>query len=119
MRRSVSPRLSGLLGQRAVGLRGSATWSEALLWHRLRSSQLGVRFRRQMVIGRYIVDFAAPAAALVVEVDGGYHEGRAVADARRDRDLGRLGWRVLRLPVGFVERATDEAVALVRSALAG
>jgi leucyl-tRNA synthetase len=98
-------------------MRGEPTWSERLLWSRLSGSQLGVAFRRQVVLGRFIVDFAAPARRLVVEVDGGYHGERLGADARRDRELSRLGWRVLRLPVELVERQLEVAVALVGAAV--
>jgi very-short-patch-repair endonuclease len=38
-------------------------------------------------------DFVAPSVRLVIEVDGGYHADRAAADARRDRALGRFGFR--------------------------
>jgi very-short-patch-repair endonuclease len=72
-----------------------------------------------VVISGFIVDFAAPAVRLVVEVDGGYHDGRRKADARRDRELGRLGWRVLRLPVGLVERELERAVECVVEAVGG
>jgi hypothetical protein len=58
--------------------------------------RLGVTFRRQVPLGPFIVDFLAPSARLVVEVDGGYHELRAKADARRTRWLERRGYRVLR-----------------------
>jgi very-short-patch-repair endonuclease len=60
-------------------------------------------FRRQVVIGeKFIVDFVAPRETLVVEVDGrAYHERRHAADARRDRKLARLGYRVLRLDTDF------------------
>jgi very-short-patch-repair endonuclease len=53
----------------------------------------------------------------VVEVDGGYHRDRVRADARRDRELGRLGWRVLRLPDELVRLQLDAAVAAVQAAL--
>ena len=99
-------------------MRSAPTTTEAQLWQALSGSQLGIGFRRQMVIGRFIVDFAAPAARLVVEVDGGYHRERARADARRDRELGRLGWRVLRLPAELVRDRLGDAVAAVRVALA-
>jgi very-short-patch-repair endonuclease len=89
-----------------------------LLWERLSGSQLGVAFRRQLVIDhRYIVDFAAPAVRLVVEVDGGYHHGRERTDARRDRVLAGLGWRVVRLPAGLVEHEIEAALAIVREAV--
>ncbi len=54
---------------------------------RLRSSQLGVAFRRQVPLLGFIADFYAPSARLVVEVDGGYHARRVSADARRDRGI--------------------------------
>jgi very-short-patch-repair endonuclease len=92
---------------------------EAALWHALRGRQLGVAFRRQVVIGgAFIADFAAPAARLAVEVDGGYHTERRVADARRDRKLRRLGWRVLRLEARLVVERLPEALDLIRAALA-
>jgi very-short-patch-repair endonuclease len=52
-----------------------------------------------------------------VEVDGGSHVGRAAADARRDRKLTRLGYRVLRLEGELVVANVAEAVACVRAAL--
>jgi very-short-patch-repair endonuclease len=88
-----------------------------LIWERLRGSRLGVGFRRQLVVGGYIVDFAAPAVRLVVEVDGGYHCERQRADARRDRAIERLGWRVLRVRAAMVERDLEAAVALVAAAI--
>src|SRR5688500_9962186 len=82
-----------------------ATESESRLWAAIRGRKLGVQFRRQAVLGdRFIVDFLAPAARLVVEVDGGYHERRRRADARRDRALSGLGYRVLRWPAVLVMR---------------
>jgi very-short-patch-repair endonuclease len=79
-------------------MRHQPTPSEAKLWEALRGGQLGVQFKRQVRIGGFIVDFLAPAVKLVVEVDGCSHRGRAAADARRDRKLARLGYRVVRLP---------------------
>ena len=105
-----------MLAERAHRMRHAPTASEAALWRHLRGCQLGVQFRRQVVLGRFIVDFLAPSARLVVEVDGGWHEGREAADARRDAALGRLGYRVLRLPADLVEREVEAAVGRVRDA---
>jgi very-short-patch-repair endonuclease len=55
---------------------------------------------------------------LVVEVDGGYHAGRAEADARRDRALGRAGYTVLRLDAAVVMGDLEAAVALVAGEVA-
>jgi very-short-patch-repair endonuclease len=77
-----------------------------------------VAFRRQVVLGNhFIVDFLAPHARLVVEVDGSYHAQRRAADARRDSKLRRLGYRVIRLPAALVVRDLHAAVELVRAAL--
>lgn len=80
-------------------LRGTMTDAEQRLWFHVRRNQInGIQFYRQMPLGRYIVDFYAPAAKLIVEVDGGQHftaEGRA-DDARRDTALAQMGLRVLR-----------------------
>jgi very-short-patch-repair endonuclease len=98
--------------------RQALTPSEARLWSALRARQLGVQFRREVPLaGRYIVDFCAPSVRLVIEVDGGYHELRRRADARRDAVLCGLGYRVLRVEAGLVMRDLAAVVALVREAL--
>ena len=56
----------------------------------LSGSKTGFAFRRQLVFGEHIVDFACTKVRLVVEVDGAYHEERARHDAARGRALGRL-----------------------------
>jgi len=107
-----------LLTQRAHEMRHQLTPSEAALWSQISRSQLGVSFRRQVLVGnRYIVDFLAPSIHLVVEVDGGYHARRGVADARRERYLARLGYRVLRLDTEMVLTRLAEAVERVRRAV--
>jgi very-short-patch-repair endonuclease len=55
---------------------------------------------------------------LIVEVEGGFHERRQVADARRDRELHRLGYAVLHLDAELVLRQLPVAVATVRAAVA-
>jgi very-short-patch-repair endonuclease len=55
-------------------LRSNMTDAEKMLWSRVRRKQiLGVPFYRQKPIGNYIVDFYAPQANLVIELDGGQH----------------------------------------------
>jgi very-short-patch-repair endonuclease len=80
-------------------MRVAPTDSEAAVWRLLSGSKLGVAFKRQVVISRYIVDFCAASIKLVVEVDGGYHRERAKADARRQRELEALGYTVVRVRV--------------------
>ncbi|MBM4364454.1 MAG: DUF559 domain-containing protein [Deltaproteobacteria bacterium] len=75
-------------------MRFGATPSEAALWRELRRGRLGVVFRGQVpLLGRYIADFYAPAAGLVVEVDGAWHGPRERADSRRDEALRRARGR--------------------------
>jgi very-short-patch-repair endonuclease len=115
---SVRPRFASLLAERAHALRQFPSVPEATLWRELSGAKCGAVFRRQVPLGRYIVDFVALHQRLVVEVDGSQHRQRRAADARRDRALARLGYRVLRLEAELVMRNLPEAVARVRAALA-
>jgi very-short-patch-repair endonuclease len=78
-------------------LRRDQTDAERVLWFRLRARRLnGMKFRRQMPIKSYVVDFCCEAARLVVELDGGQHAERAAADTERTADLEAYGYPVLR-----------------------
>lgn len=85
-------------------------------WAALRGSQVGVRFRRQVVVGGYIVDFFAPSARLVVEVDGAHHALQPGADKRRDRALAAAGLSVVRLRAALVLRNLPAALRLIGEA---
>lgn len=106
------------LEAKAHHLRQHPTVSEERLWSALRGSRLGLPFRRQVVISRYIADFVCAKSRLVVEVDGGVHLQRAHLDAHRDSVLARAGYRVLRIPAALVTSNLEAAVALIRKALA-
>ncbi|MFZ5657218.1 MAG: endonuclease domain-containing protein [Pseudomonadota bacterium] len=78
-------------------LRRNSTDAERALWQRLRTRQLrGWKFRRQVPIGPYIVDFACLEARVIIELDGGHHAGQAERDAARSAHLEQGGFRVLR-----------------------
>ena len=109
----VSPARARLLEERARVMRFSPTRSEEWLWRRLSGCKTGWSFRRQLVIGEFIVDFACTKVRLVVEVDGGSHEGRQRRDAARDRALASLGWRVLRVSEHEVFSELDAMVARI------
>jgi len=55
-----------------------------------------MKFRRQMPIKSYVVDFCCESARLIVEIDGGQHVEHSVADAKRTTDLESYGYHVLR-----------------------
>jgi very-short-patch-repair endonuclease len=98
------------------------TRSEALLWAQLRGRKVGARFRRQAVLGRFIVDFYAPCHRLVVEVDGGVHLAaeRRRYDEARQVELEKLyRVRFVRVSAELVERDVLAAVAIVRAAVSG
>jgi len=82
-------------------MRHEATQTEWRLWQALRCRQLGVSFRRQVVLQGYVADFYASAVRLIVEVDGTWHAKRGQQDARRERELVAAGYRVLRCCVSL------------------
>ena len=102
-------------------LRKEMTDAEQLLWSRLRREQiLGLHFYRQKPLGSFIVDFFAPKANLVVEVDGSQHgdADHAGRDAERDAYLVARGLYVIRFSnaqvlreVGAVMEAIYRTVA--------
>jgi len=78
-------------------LRREQTPAEKKLWRHLRDRQLGgFKFRRQLAIGRFVVDFACPTAKLIVEIDGDTHDGREANDAQRTQELAKERYRVTR-----------------------
>lgn len=78
-------------------LRRDATEAENKLWYHLRDRRLGgLKFRRQVPIGPYIVDFLCKSQRLAVELDGSQHLLQQTYDAERTECLRRSGVRVLR-----------------------
>ena len=65
-------------------MRTDSTKAQNLLWQALRNRQLeGLKFKRQVPLGGYILDFLCLEARLIVEVDGGQH-AESARDAERD-----------------------------------
>jgi very-short-patch-repair endonuclease len=89
-------------------LRLNMTPAETLLWNRLSNKQfLGLRFRRQHPIHRYIVDFYCHEKKFIIEVDGEVHEKQSVYDYRRDQELSNQGYHVIRLTNSEIEHDID------------
>ena len=80
-------------------LRNKMPLAERLLWRHLRNESLGVKFRRQVSIGKYVVDFYCPALHLAIEVDGESHAGEAAQayDEARQNEIESLGVRFIRV----------------------
>ena len=82
---------------RAGELRHEPTLAETKLWKYLRSQTMeGTHFRRQYAIDKYIVDFCAPRAKLIIEVDGSQHMDQRDYDVERTEFLKAKGYIVLR-----------------------
>ena len=86
-----------LLLQRSRSLRKEMTPQERRLWYQFLRSY-PVRFRRQKVIGRYIVDFYCHQARLVIELDGSQHYSpeEMAYDASSSKNLEAQGLQVIR-----------------------
>jgi very-short-patch-repair endonuclease len=108
----------GRMVEAARHLRRHGTCSERILWEALRDRRLdGVRWKRQQPIGRFVVDFIAPAARLVVEIDGPVHDDRADLDGVRQALLEKEGLHFVRLRSVEIERNLSCALARIRAAL--
>ena len=108
------------LKTKARSLRTNPTDAELRLWRGLRRKQiLGVQFYRQKPIGNYIADFYAPAAQLVVELDGAQHLelGQAKYDAQRTKDLEQQGLKVLRFDDRQVLLQTEAVLETIFQAM--
>jgi very-short-patch-repair endonuclease len=105
--------------KKAVELRNNLTESEKRLWVKLGRSQLGFRFRSQHPIDIYIVDFYCHPAKLIVEIDGGYHLQKEVAenDIGRTKELSELGLKVIRFSNDRVRNEIDQVIEEIKSHL--
>jgi very-short-patch-repair endonuclease len=105
------------LKQRAREMRKSPTEPEKRVWREVSGSRFeGMKFRRQEVIGRCIVDFWCPSAKLAVEVDGDTHFDPD-RDARRDAYLRQFGVRVVHVTNPDVMRNIEGVMVIIAQAL--
>ena len=84
---------------RQLRKREITTEAEKLLWYYIKNKQIdNFKFRRQVAIGNYIVDFLCSEKKLIVELDGGQHnyDNNMAYDSNRTSFLERLGYRVIR-----------------------
>lgn len=98
-------------------LRSNQTDAEKLLWHHLRSKRLiGFKFRRQQLIGEYIVDFVCYEKKLIIELDGGQHnkESGKRTDEIRTKWFTRDGYLTLRFWNNEVTTNTDGTLDKIR-----
>ncbi|RCW27960.1 very-short-patch-repair endonuclease [Ciceribacter lividus] len=100
--------------KRARDMRADATRPEDILWQMLKDRRLeGFKFRRQVPLKGYILDFVCFEARLIVEVDGWQH-AESTGDAVRDRVFRNDGFRILRF---WNEEVTDGPDSVCRAIL--
>lgn len=83
------------------------------MWRMLREQFAHCRFRRQVPLRHYIVDFASHSRRIVIEIDGGQHSDSA--DAQRTRLIEAEGYREIRFwnndvlgnPGGCLQKLAD------------
>ncbi len=103
--------------QHAKALRQRMTDAEQLLWRHLRAHRLnGEKFRRQQPLGPYIVDFIHFSARLIVEADGGQHNGSS-RDTQLDAWLEQQGLTILRFWNTDILNNTDAVLTVIFDAV--
>ena len=83
----------------AKSMRSNMTKEEAIIWRMVRAKRfLGFKFKRQVLVGDYIVDFLCPEKNLIIELDGGQHNepDNILKDNNRTIYLQNIGYKVIR-----------------------
>ena len=116
---TADPTLYEELKEKAESMRKNPTEAESALWEMLRGKNLDAKFRRQHIIGDYIVDFVCLDKQLVVELDGGYHNDpeQKELDRQRTNFLRSKGFSVLRFTNEEVLGNTNETLTVISNAL--
>lgn len=105
-----------ILFQRAQNLRKRETEAEKILWQKLSNKQLGVKFRRQHPLYRFIVDFYCHELRLVIELDGSVHDIAEQADYDQFRTMliHQLDIKVIRFGNDEVFDDLDKVLEAIR-----
>ncbi|MEA3345439.1 MAG: endonuclease domain-containing protein, partial [Chloroflexota bacterium] len=121
MMKKTFPRIRGTsraIQERARQLRREMTPAERILWDRLRNRQfLGLKFRRQHPLGRFIADFYCAEHRLVIELDGDIHRDHREYDQVRTEVLQDHGYQVLRFSNDAVLQFPDEVLGTIAAAV--
>lgn len=89
--------------------RAGGNLAEVQFWKLVRAKGFhGLRFKRQKIIGNYIVDFYCPFLGLVVEIDGGIHDYCLTYDRKREHYLKSLGCKIIRFSDFLVLNAINQ-----------
>ena len=113
-------RASSRMQGRARDLRKNLTLSERRIWGWLRDRSLAAcKFRRQVAVDRFVLDFYCAELRLAIEIDGAQHREGWVAeiDSQRTRALRRLGIVVVRIDNVLIAKDPLTAARIIECAL--
>jgi len=108
-----------LLKDKRKHMRDNMTPAESVLWEHIKSNKLGVKFRRQHMIERFIPDFVALSCKFIVEVDGEIHNFQREKDEERTRLLEENGYRVIRFTNDEVLNRIEWVVEKIKESILG
>ncbi len=111
--RTTDPKTWVALQERALEMRKLPTVAENVLWQALRRNASGAHFRRQHIIGNFIVDFVCLQKQLVIEVDGDVHDCQFEQDEERTSFLHEKGFTVVRFGNDQVIRHTSDVLSRI------
>ncbi len=98
----------------AIDLRKTQTDAENILWFNLRNRKINnIKFKRQVPIGKYIVDFANMQKKLVIELDGSQHIDNYKYDEECTVYLNSIGYTVIRFYDNDVLRNTNNVLEAI------
>ena len=117
--KTAHPDIYALLKENAQEQKRYPTEAEKYLWEVLRAKKLGHRFRRQHIIGDFIVDFICLPLNFIIEVDGKYHNTpkQQEADYLRDSILNQTGYTILRFTNEEVIGNIDDVIHRITVAM--
>ncbi|MEX2052148.1 MAG: DUF559 domain-containing protein [Candidatus Paceibacterota bacterium] len=95
-------------------LRKGETKEEKILWKQLRNRNLGIKFRRQHPIEKFIIDFYAPEIKLAIELDGYSHKGNSEYDNLRTEYLKSQKIKVIRFWNTEIEKNLDKVIEKIK-----
>ena len=98
------------LFEKAKELRKNLTPAEQKLWGRLRKKQLGIRFRAQHPIERFIIDFYCHQFKIGIEIDGEIHDFQKEYDCGRSFEIEKYGIKILRFKNSQIESNIEEVI---------
>lgn len=106
---------NGSLIENAREMRKNPTIAESIIWNLLRNKKYGIKFRRQHIIGDFIVDFVDLKSGTVIEIDGGYHKNKdqIEADNLRTEILNQKGYSVIRFSNEEVIRNPEKIAYII------